>query len=387
MAESADARVSKTRGLRPVRVRPPLPARATVRRDLRFAVDPSPAIIDALIRAGRRWPSIEPMEPAPPRAPLSIRVWGWVLLVSAVLNLIGFFTSTLGTLASGHAPGLSATLMVAFLVSLATGIGFVSGWRWSWYSGLMVAVGGLVFGTWYLAQIPGPGASEIRPALGVIWLGPSLLLLLCLLFPASIRWMRGGEQPWRWPMPPPGASAATPPPHPLAEVAPARPSLILPLAIFLLAGTAAGLILWLARGGGEFPDRAAGFRLTRTMDAHAGMIFGPPVTMFPDPAPEAIVHRLAVYQDGDVTAEVRLFEVDLSRWPHETLLVSAGVSVGTGRITAEAVDGVTYTCARVPPGAACVWTDGAWTGWARSDGPIAVDRLRDLASAAQSAVT
>ena len=261
--------------------------------------------------------------------------------------------------------------MVAFLVTVATGIGFVSGWRWSWYTGLLIAVGGLAFGVWYLQQVRGPGASEIRPALGVIWLGPSLVLLLCLLFPSAIRWMRGGEQPWRWPMPPPGTPAATMPPPPADAAAPKRPSLILPLAIFLLAGTAAGLILWLGRGGGEFPERAAGFRLTRTMDVDAGTIFGPPVTTFPDPTPEAIVHRLAVYEDGDVSAEVRLFEVDLSRWPHETLLASAGVSVGAGRVSAETVDGVTYTCARMRRGSACVWTDAV------------VDRLGTIGRAAR----
>ena len=327
------------------------------------------------------------MEPPPPRAPRSIRAWGWVLLVSSVLNVIVFSTSMMSGLASGQARGIAAPAVVAFLVTVATGIGFVSGWRWSWYSGLLIAVGGLAFGVWYLQQVRGPGASEIRPALGVIWLGPSFLLLLCLLFPSSIRWMRGGEQPWRWPMPPPGTPAATMPPPPLGTAAPARPSLILPLAIFLLAGTAAGLILWLGRGGGEFPERAAGFRLTRTMDVDAGTIFGPPVTAFPDPTPDAIVHRLAVYEDGDLSAEVRLFGVDLSRWPDETLLVAAGVPAGTSRVTAEVVDGVTYTCARVGPGAACVWTDAAWTGWARSDEPLAVDRLRDLASSAHMAAT
>ena len=326
------------------------------------------------------------MEPAPPRAPRSIRIWGWVLLASSVLNLIAFATSSMGTLASGGAPGISSLPVVAFLITVATGIGFVSGWRWSWYTGLLIAIGGLAFGVWYLQQVRGPGASEIRPALGVIWLGPSLVLLLCLLFPSAIRWMRGGEQPWRWPMPPPGTPATMPPP-PADAAAPKRPSLILPLAIFLLAGTAAGLILWLGRGGGEFPEQAAGFRLTRTMDVDAGTIFGPPVTTFPDPTPEAIVHRLAVYEDGDVSAEVRLFEVDLSRWPHETLLASAGVPVETSRVTAGAVDGVTYTCARMRRGSACVWTDGSWTGWARSDGPLAVDRLRDLASSAHTAAT
>ena len=176
--------------------------------------------------------------------------------------------------------------------------------------------------------------------------------------------------------------------------APARPSLILPLAIFLLAGTAAGLVLWLSRGGAEFPERAAGFRLTRTMDVDAGTIFGPPVTTFPNPMPEAIVHRLAVYEDGDVSTEVRLFGVDLSRWPHETLLLSAGVrttpdepGAGADRLTTETVDGVTYTCASLRRGAACVWTDGDWTGWARSDGPLGTDRLRSLASSVHAAAT
>ncbi|HYJ61206.1 MAG TPA: hypothetical protein VE032_07060, partial [Actinomycetota bacterium] len=206
------------------------------------------------------------MEPAPSRAPRSIRIWGWVLLASSVLNLIAFATSSMGTLTSGGAPGISSLAVVAFLVTVATGIGFVSGWRWSWYTGVLIAVGGLAFGVWYLQQVRGPGASQIRPALGVIWLGPSLVLLLCLLFPSAIRWMRGGEQPWRWPMPPPSTPAATMPPPPADAAAPKRPSLILPLSIFLLAGTAAGLILWLGRGDGEFPERAAGFRLTRTMD-------------------------------------------------------------------------------------------------------------------------
>lgn len=327
------------------------------------------------------------MQPPPPRAPRSIRAWGWVLLASSVLNVVVFSTSMMGGLASGQPRSIAGPAVVGFLVTVATGIGFVSGWRWSWYSGLLLAVGGLALGVWYLQQVRGPGAAEIRPALGVIWLGPSLLLLLCLLFPASIRWMRGGEQPWRWPMPPPGPSAATMSPPRPDVAAPARPSLILPLAIFLLAGTGAALILWFARSDGEFPERAAGFRLTRTMDVDAGTIFGPPVTTFPDPTPEAIVHRLAVYEDGDLSAEVRLFGVDLSRWPHETLLVSAGVPAGTSRITAETVDGVTYTCARIRPGAVCVWTDAAWTGWARSEGPLAVGRLRDLASSAHAAAT
>jgi hypothetical protein len=327
------------------------------------------------------------MERPPPRAPLSIRVWGWVLLASSVLNLIAFSTSMMGSLASGQGRSLSAPALVAFLVTVATGIGFVSGWRWSWFSGLVIAVGGLAFGVWYLAQVRGPGAPQVRPVLGVIWLGPSLLLLLCLLFPSSIRWMRGGEQPWRWPMPPPGA-AIPPPPVPVEGAPPSRPSLLLPFAIFLLAGTAAALILWIGQGGGSFPDEAAGFRLARTMDVDAGMIFGPPVTQIPDPTPEEIVHRLAVYEDGDTSAEIRLFGVDLERWPHETLLVSAGVAVATDpdRITAEAVDGVTFTCARLRQrGAACVWTDGARTGWARSDGPISVDRLRDLATITHAA--
>ena len=71
------------------------------------------------------------MEPAPPRAPRSIRIWGWVLLASSVLNLIAFATSSMGTLTSGGAPGISSLAVVAFLVTVATGIGFVSGWRWS----------------------------------------------------------------------------------------------------------------------------------------------------------------------------------------------------------------------------------------------------------------
>jgi hypothetical protein len=38
------------------------------------------------------------MEPAPPRAPLSIRIWGWIILVSSVLNLIAFSTSMMGSI-------------------------------------------------------------------------------------------------------------------------------------------------------------------------------------------------------------------------------------------------------------------------------------------------
>ena len=176
----------------------------------------------------RGWPSIE-SDGARATAERRDRsaVWGWVLLASSVLNLIAFATSSMGALASRGAPGISSLPVVAFLITVATGIGFVSGWRWSWYTGLLIAIGGLAFGFWYLQQVRGPGASEIRPTLGVIWLGPSLVLLLCLLFPSAIRWMRGGEQPWRWPMPPPGTPASMPPP-PADAAVPKRPSLILP---------------------------------------------------------------------------------------------------------------------------------------------------------------
>jgi hypothetical protein len=60
---------------------------------------------------------------------------------------------------------------------------------------------------------------------------------------------------------------------------------------------------------------------------------------------------------------------------------------GDKKVSAETVDGVTYTCASVRSGAMCVWTDEAWTGWARSEGPLDIGRLTDLVSSVHAAAT
>jgi hypothetical protein len=317
-----------------------------------------------------------------PRAPLSLRVWGWIFIASAVLSLASFSFGMLGAMAGGRG-GLPTGLGVGFLLTLATGIGFVTGGRWSWFLGFLLAGVGLVAGVWYLGQVEGEGAAQARALLAVIWLGPNLLLLLCLFLPASLRWMRGDPVPASWatpmlPVPPggtlPTTGPATAPGGPLALPAPPR-SRSVPLAIVAAVAILAATAIWALSRTSGFPEEAAGLRLTRTMDVPAGPIFGPPVLSVTDPPEEPIEHRLAVYRAGSTTAEVRLFGIDLRSWPNETLLVSAGVRVDrpVRPVTAEA-DGVLVTCAAVRRGAACVWTDEGWTGWASSDriGPVAM---------------
>jgi hypothetical protein len=163
----------------------------------------------------------------------------------------------------------------------------------------------------------------------VIWLGPGLLFLLCLFLPASLRWMRGEDHPWQWPMPPPPTPGSVPSEAnanaaAVADASPRGPSLLLPAVVLVVAASAAGSLLWLRQADGEFPQDAAGFRLSRWATVDAGVIFGPPVTHVPDPTQLTVEHRLAVYEDGTSSTEIRLFGIDLSGWPHETLLLSAG---------------------------------------------------------------
>jgi hypothetical protein len=186
-------------------------------------------------------------------------VWGWLLLASSALSLLSFSCGMVGTLATRQGGGISAGAAVLFLAGLATGIGFVTGGSWSWYLGLLLAIGGVASGAWYLAQVEGPGAAEAWIALGLLWLGPPLLLLLCLFLPASLRWRRGAGVPVTWPAPPPPGST------PLAE----RRSYAVPLALAFAIAIVGAAILWALSRGADVPTDAEGFPLVRSWTVEA----------------------------------------------------------------------------------------------------------------------
>jgi hypothetical protein len=323
------------------------------------------------------------MDPPAPRAPWSIRVWGWVLLAVSFLSLISFSIGMLSTLASS--PSSSPRLAigaVVYLTSIATGIGFVVGWRVTWFTGLVLAVAGVVYGASLLARIG--GTLETRAAFGLLWVGPSLLLLVCLLLPASIRWAIGA----------PPASLEVPPTAPTPATPAPRRRLLLPTVTIVVA--AAVVVAWLTfgRGPGSFPERAAGFRLVFSRTLDAGHPIGPPVSS-PDDL-RIVRQRIAAYVADGRSFEVRIIEDGVtSQFPHRVLLRAAGIGlvasgsqeVRLGRVTVESVDGVRYTCVDNTVGAGCIWTEGELTAWALGDGPRDIDRLRSLSRAVHDAVT
>jgi hypothetical protein len=153
------------------------------------------------------------MDPAPPRPPWSIRAWGWVFLVSSVLILVSFAFGLFWTMASGSRTELSILGGSGLLLSIATGVGFVAGWRPSWFLGVLLGISGLASGLWFLSQVEGNATAAFWTLLILLWLGPSLLLLLCLFLPAGVRWMMGAPATWSTSPPPPPSPAGTPQPR------------------------------------------------------------------------------------------------------------------------------------------------------------------------------
>ena len=321
------------------------------------------------------------MDPAPPGPPLSIRVWGWVILALSMLGLLSFMLGQLVSLGSTPGPPRVAGA-VAYLVAIATGIGFTVGWRWSWFTGLVLAVAGVAYGVWVVSQVG--GTLQTKAGFAVLWAGPPLLLLICLLLPASLRWVTGTAPAW--------VTAPIPPPPPVATGP--RRRLLVP--IVSVVGAAVVVAAWFlfGRGPGSFPERAAGFRLlfSRTLDA--GHPIGPPVS---DPDELRIVRqRLAGYAADGQTFEVRVIEDGhTSRYPHRTLLRAAGIGIVAadpqpirlGTVTTETIDGVRYTCVGTRVGGGCIWTDGDLTGLAIGGGSRYTERLRALARAVHDAMT
>ena len=323
------------------------------------------------------------MDPAPPRAPWSLRVWGWVILASSVLSLISFSLGLLSTLASSSSSSPRLAIGAAvYLTSIATGIGFVVGWRVTWFSGLVLAVAGVVFGASMLVRIG--GTLETRAAYGLLWVGPSLLLLVCLLMPASIRWAIGA--------PPASLDVRPTAPPPPAPVPPRRA--LLPTVTIVVAAVVVAAWFLIGRGPGSFPERAAGFRLVFSRTVDAGHPIGPPVSS-PDDL-RVVRQRLAGYVADGMSFEVRIIEDGVaSRFPHRVILRAAGIGlvatgsqkVRLGEVTVETVDGVRYTCVDNTVGGGCLWTDGELTGWALGGGSRYTDRLRSLSKAVHDAMT
>jgi len=323
------------------------------------------------------------VDPAPPRAPWSLRVWGWVILAFSILSLISFTLGLLSSFGSSPAPPAAAGAVI-YLVTIATGIGFVAGWRVTWFSGLMLAVAGIAYGGWVVLQLS--TTLQTRAAFAVLWVGPPLLLLTCLLLPASVRWAIGAPPPWA------AASSIHPP---TTSTTPPRRSLLLPIVTIVVAAIVVAAWLFLGRGPGSFPERAAGFRLIFSRTVDAGLGFGPPVGSSGDL--RVVRQRIAVYTFRGKTFEVRVIEdARTSAFPHRVILLSAGMGITTspafpegrlGTVTTETIHGVRYTCVHTRVAAGCIWTEGALTGWASGDGPRDVERLRQLARAVHDAMT
>ena len=323
------------------------------------------------------------MDPSPPRAPWSIRVFGWTILAFSFLGLISFSLGMLSSLGSSSAAPPAAAGVIGSLVTIATGIGFVAGWRWSWFAGLVLAVAGVTFGIWVISQFG--GTLQTRAGFAVLWVGPPLLLLVCLLLPASVRWATGAPPSW--------ASASPIPPSP--QVAAPRRSLLLPTVTVVLALVVIAAVWFVFEGGsGSFPKEAAGFRLVRSSTVDAYNPIGPPVS---DRSNLRVVRiRDAIYVDARRSYEVRIVEDDLtSQFPHDVLLQASGVGIVTspafpegrlGDVTAAMIDGVRYTCVRTKVATGCIWTEPSLTGWTMGDGGVRLDRLRKLAGAIHDAV-
>jgi hypothetical protein len=321
------------------------------------------------------------VDPAPPQAPWSIRVFGWVIIALSMLSLLFF---TLGMLASlGSTSGVPpAAGAIGYLLSIATGIGFVTGWRWSWLTGLVLAVAGVAFGVWVVSQI---GATlQTRAGFAVLWIGPPLLLLLCLLLPASLRWAIGA--------PPAGAtvSAIRPP-----EVVPPRRRLLVPTVTIVVAAIVVAAWFFHGRGPGSFPREIGAFHLVESRTADGYNPVGPPVS---DRSNLRLVRfRDAIYVDARRSYTVRIIEDELtSQFPHDVLLLASGTGIVTspafpegrlGRVTARTVDGVRYTCVRTKVVTACLWTEPFLTAWISGDGGVRLDHLRALSKAVHDAMT
>jgi hypothetical protein len=305
-----------------------------------------------------------------------------VILALSILSLISFTFGLLSSLGSTPGPPPAAGA-VAYLVTIATGIGFVVGWRWSWFAGFVLAVAGVVFGVWVVSQIG--GTLQTRSGFAVLWVGPPLLLLVCLLLPASLRWVTGTRPAW--------VSGVSIPPPP--EVAARRRSLLLPTVTIVVAIVVVAAWFVFGRGPGSFPDRAAGFALVFSRTVDGGVPFGPPISSRNDL--RVVRQRIAAYAADGRTFEVRIIEDRLtSEFPHKVLLRAAGIGIATstafpegrlGEVIATTIEGVRYTCVHTRVAAGCIWTDDELSGWALGDGPKDVARLRALSRAVHDAMT
>ena len=323
------------------------------------------------------------MDPPPPRAPWSLRVWGWVIIASSVLSLISFSLRMLSSAGSSSSTPPAAVGVVVSLVTIATGIGFVTGMRWSWFTGFVLAVGGLVFGGWYLLDVEG-GTLQTRSVLAVLWLGPPLLLLACLAMPSSVRWALGAPPAW--------AMASSIPPPPVDTTR--RRSVLLPVVTIVGAAAIVGAWFLWGRGLGSVPDEAAGFRLYRSWTVNGMPSIGPPVWTQEDLV--VLRHQFAYYVDGARSAQVTiLYDDHTSEFSHEVLLRAAGIGIVAteanpegrlGDVSAKSIDGLRYTCVRTTVAMGCIWTEPSMTSWTLSNGGLSVDRIRTLAREIHDAV-
>jgi hypothetical protein len=326
------------------------------------------------------------MDRMPPGPPKSIRMWGWVLLIFSLMNMVTFAFGTLASFASSEAEVLPVLDAIVFLGMVATGIGFMNGWRSTWFLGLMLGVAAVTYGGWVLFDMQRNGGIAL-PGLPVglilFLIAPGLLLLLSLFSPATLRWM-GFLQP---------ATLATPLLPSATMPEPPRRSFLLPTVTILVAAAVVASWFWFGRLDRSFPEDAAGFRLLWSRTAVGGLPFGPPVAPSVDTLAK---QRLAEYVDGVDSLEVRLTEYDLTRFTHKVLLKSAGIGIETspkfpkghlGRTTSETIDGVAYTCVRTTVASGCLWTEESLTGWALGSGRTSIDRLRALARAIHDEVT
>lgn len=306
-----------------------------------------------------------------------------MILAFSILSLVSFTLGLLSSFGSSPAPPAAAGAVI-YLLTIATGIGFVAGWRVSWFSGLVLAVAGVAFGGLVVSDLS--GTLQTRAAFAMLWVGPPLLLLVCLLLPASVRWAIGAPPPWATASPISPASTATPT---------TRRSFLVPVVAILVAAVVVAAWLFFGSGPGAFPERAAGFRLVFSRTVDAGLGFGPPVGSRSDL--RVVRQRIAAYAFRGRTFEVRVIEdAHTSAFPHRVILLAAGMGITTspafpegrlGTVTAETIQGVRYTCVHTPVAAGCIWTEGALTGWASGDGPRDVKRLRQLTRAVHDAMT
>jgi hypothetical protein len=340
--------------------------------------------IQALRLVRDRFRTMERMPPGPPR---SIRRWGWVLLAFSLLNMVTFAFGTLARFASSKGEVLPVVDAIVFLGMVATGIGFMNGWRWTWFLGLMLGVAAVTYGGWVLFDMQRDGADISLPGLPVdlilFLIAPGILLLLSLFSPATLRWM-GFLQ---------SETLATPLLPTATAPDPARRRPLVPAVTVLVAAAVVASWFWFGRVNRSFPDEAAGFRLRWSRTVVGGLPFGPPAAPSVDTLAK---QRLALYVDGADSLEVRLTEYDLTRFTHNVLLKAALIGIETspkfpkghlGRTTSETIDGVAYTCVRTKVASGCLWTEEALTGWALGSGRTSIDRLRALARAIHDAVT